>query len=535
LAKLRLASCEKLICITRIERDRGIMFWRKKLPEEEKADEFRKLLKEKDVNKRLSAISSLTDVGSRSPQIFPSLLQDRDIHVCSSAAFAISSLISSYPELREELVRKAMELLKHRDYRMQRYAASLLGRVAAHFPELIKDLLPEITPLAKEGDVAYALAVREIGIQAPQLIEDMMPTMTQALEGKKNAIRAALIALERISWKSPVLLRDSMPHLLNIVRKTDSLQISVLAAGALTNISMSSPDLGKQLVWPLVEDLMEKKKEVARTCVSLMVWGVGLAHPELVMNALPKIAKLSEDDVAIGMLLGLGLGRIGSQSRVLAEKVTPELLKFVNDPHPAVRVLGIIGLRYVAQISPKLVKAVVPDLSKMLEHKDATVRGTVAIGLKLISLVSPDILQDVVEMVSDVIAEGNIGARHAAAAVFNMIAKYYDPTVDEGVIPEIAGFLGDEDSKVRDQALLAIKNIALRNPSLVKEWVPQVAKLLEDKNETVRRHATWALEEVAVDHPELVKETALSKIIMLLDDKSVKVRMFAALSLGKLI
>lgn len=493
------------------------------------------------MNKRFSAIRALVETSSAFPQIFSPLLKNRNVRVHTSAAFAISSIIfSSSSELRGDMIKEAVEFFMHKDLRMQFYAAGLLGRVAASFPEALEDSMPRIIDLFRAKDFSFyimprAFAVGDIGFRAPQLIENLVPTIVQSLEEQE----LAMIALERISLRSPLLLKDYVPQLAEFLQKRqrDSRKLNARAWDAtvvLARMSRISPEL-KQRIWTHAENLIEDKNIMVCAFASYIIGEIGLRDPGIVMDKLPRFTKLLDEEPDIRFSTALALGRISSRSPVLAEKVAPKLMKMIKDPEPLVRGAAVVSLRYMAMTSPELVKNILPNLSEMLRDKHPTMRGIAAIGLKLISLVSPDIVSDILESVSDMARETNADARRGAATAFHFLFRYFEPQLDNGLIPQIVELLGDTEPRIRDRAVMAIKNIAMISPDHVKDLIPKIVELLEDKDGNVRRDAVWTLAEFSVHYPEIVKEAAFPKLIKLLEDRNIDVYQFAALALGRLV
>jgi HEAT repeat protein len=397
--------------------------------------------------------------------------------------------------------------------------------------------MPRILALLKEKELSIyvrprAFAVGNIGFEAPQLVEDLVQSVIPLLKDQEQII----IALERISARHPLLVKDCILQLEEILKNSSMKNFSACwdAAVVLARLSSSSPELG-QFVLTRMEGLMSNNNNLARAFSTYVVGEFGLRKPEIIVEVLQKIFERLDDEPDIRWFATLALGRMGSMSPILAEKVTPRLKEKLNDPEPLIRGAATVSLRYIALSSPELVKNILPSFSEMLRDKHPTIRGIAAIGLKLISLVATDIVSDVAEALSDVSREENADARRGAATAFHHISRFYEPSIDKALVPQIVELLGDEEPRIRDRAVMAIKNIAVSCPEDAKDSIPRIIELLKDKENIIRRDAVYALSEFGGKYPELVKELAFVKLVELLEDKDIDVQSFAALALGRLM
>ncbi len=513
------------------------LFFGRKRPEDEIVKVLRGPLREGDVRKRLSSIPSIVEAGSKSPQIFPILIKDGDVRVHSSAAFAVSASISSSRDLREDFIGQVVEFFMHKDLRMQYYAAGLLGRVAAEHPEALQKSMPRILALLKEKELSFyvhprAFAVGNIGIEAPRLVEDYLLDLAPLLGEQKEII----LALERISSRNPQLVKDCVPQLVEILKSANLETFSICwdAAVILARISVSTPELG-QLVGGHMENLLQGDEVFTRAFSTYVIGELGLRSPGAVTGILPKLIERLDDEPDVRWFATLALGRIGAKSATLAEKLSPMLLERLRDDEPLVRGAATVSLRYISLFSPELVKNILPSLSEMLKDKHPTMRGIAAIGLKLISLVTSDLVSDFASALADISREENADARRGAATAFHYISRFYESSIDRTLVPQIAELLGDKEPRIRDRALMAVKNIAVSCPDDAKDSIQRVYELLGDKEANIRRDAAYVLFEFANKYPEPIKELALVKLVEMLEDNDIHVQSFAALTLGRLI
>lgn len=94
-----------------------------------------------------------------------------------------------------------------------------------------------------------------------------------------------------------------------------------------------------------------------------------------------------------------------------------------------------------------------------------------------------------------------------AKALWNlgeMGLKY--PEEIEPYINDIAAYLEDDDSKLRERSANAIGRIGRADKDLIIDYMDTLMKLKDDESENVRHAFIWACENIAVNAPELFCE-----------------------------
>ena len=521
------------------------MFWKKKSPEEEYLDNQISSMKSKKIEESLSAVSSIVEKGSGSPKIIknfliprlPKLLKDGNIRIRTRTAFVLSGLFFRSEKLRDDLIKHLFDLLRHNDNSMRLYAANILGRAAFVTPELLKPLIHPITNLLKDRDQTLAnnaaFAIGDIGLRAPSLIEDVIPVMNELLIARQNTV---FTAFNLISQGSPVLIKDSVPRLLDIIKTTEknSFDAGLQASILLIRVSHASRKLAEDLILPNVESLLGLWDKYARACAVYLVGGVGISRPELVEKLLPKLIERTKDrDGIVRAYAALSLGRICYLSPETSDTIVPILLKMVDDNEEFVRGAAAICLRYGVVSSPEQIKSVIPKLSNMLKDKNQIARGVASLGLRLISETVGGLGGFVIDKISDGVAEGNLRVRRGAAAAFQWISYLPDPEVDRNLLPEIFKFLEDKDTNVKLRTIQTVLNFSKLIEN-VEEWVPIILDLTKEKDVNLKINATITLGCVAENNSE-VKDRVLPRLVDLLEDGNAAVRGAAALSLGRIM
>ena len=523
------------------------MFWRKKKGLAEKEiDRHLSTMKSKDVSESLSAVSSIVKMGSSSPEAIreylmptmPKLLRDKNIRVRTRAAFILSGLISTSPELQGDLVRYIVSLLSYKDEVMRRYAAGVLGQVATEVPEHLKVFMDDIMVLTGERNKFRAadasLALGAIGYSAPSLVEHLLPRMTEMVKRKEGLI---LVSFERICRKFPLLIKDSVPQLIELIKRTKDRDMGWTVSILLIQLSITSPRIAQDLVLPHVENLLEDKSSLARAAAVSIIGEIGIRQPNIVEKYLPKLIKLITDsDYTVRMFLALTLGRICYRSSEFAKRLTPELMKLIYDRHDNVRGAAAISLRYVAASSPEQAEKLIPKLANMLEDRNQIARGFASLSLRLVSeVIASDIASKIIGRISDGVAEGNVHVRRGAALTIHRISCHPDPEIDRDILLEAIKLLEDKDSNVKMHAALSISNLVSAFPDLVKPHVPRIMEFLDDKDWNLRIQASIALGDIANYYQEEIRDLVLPKLVKLLEHRDPRMRNATAWSVGLLI
>ena len=524
--------------------------FRKKSPEEKELEKYNSLLKSKHLDESLGAVSTIISLGLNSPDTMgtyivsslPKMLNDKNAKVHTRAAFIATGLLSISPEIRKELIQKFVALLKHKDLAMKGYAAAILGKIAEEYPEDLQPQIQEIKPLFFTDNIftawAASSALGDIGYRVPNIAENIIPFLDREIR-YYNALPAfPIITYTRITLKSPSIAKNSISSLIDLltrIKNPKQLDFGLEIALIVARYMNVYPKLVKTQLIPRVNSILEDKNPVARGSIVYLLGEIGMRQPHLLDNLLPQITKLCNDkELSVRALTALALARMSYKSKKVAENTVPALMNLLEDKKDRVRGAAAIGLRYIAASYPDLVEPVIPKLSKMLEDKDMKKRMAAGYSLQFISKVAPDLISDVMDAVGKVIIEGYASTRRGAGFALHFISRYPESVIDRDLLPIVLKMIKDGDSNVRGRGLLALKNMTPTFPNFVLEHIPLVLKLLEDRDAKVRMEASYALAEIADYHREKVKEIALKKIVNLLEDKEIRVRIISGLCLGRI-
>lgn len=100
------------------------------------------------------------------------------------------------------------------------------------------------------------------------------------------------------------------------------------------------------------------------------------------------------------------------------------------------------------------------------------------------------------------------------------------PAEIECYVDNIASFLDDNDSKLRERSSNAIGRIARADKNLIIHHIDRLMEMRFDKSESVRHAFIWACENIASNAPELFCEK-LEIFLDMISDSGLKVRIEA--------
>lgn len=121
--------------------------------------------------------------------------------------------------------------------------------------------------------------------------------------------------------------------------------------------------------------------------------------------------------------------------------------------------------------------------------------------------------------------------RRAILALEQMAER--DPEAVKEAVPKLVTLLADQQSPVRMHAVYALVQMSRNSANLVRDSIPGLTTLLDDRNEVRRGNAAFVLGFVGRNDASAVKD-AIPILVRLLDDKSRAVRLHATGALGRI-
>ncbi len=191
--------------------------------------------------------------------------------------------------------------------------------------------------------------------------------------------------------------------------------------------------------------------------------------------------------------------------------------QFVNQQNAAVQRRAIIALGRVQD------PEAVPMLAPFLESSDAATRVEAAFALGQLAQ-----SQSTTLLLQHLAAEKDLEVR---LALIETVSKTANDSALAAVSEQLLGWLDDKIPIVRAEAALAAARLAQRGLKKMA-WRAPLAHLLQDTDEEARWCAAYALMRLHFGNQQPPDSTVAQKLIVVLGNRSARVRMQAARALG---
>jgi HEAT repeat protein len=493
--------------------------------------ELRKTLKDKSLDVRRLAITTLGAIGSDAAEVVPDLLalmrdtqsglqDDTSEALAGIGAPAVAALAEVLQQEQEPALRKRAilalakvgkpavpvldKVLGDRDASVRLQAVTALGQIGA----------PAVEPLVgalKDPDAEVRQEVVRVLGTLNKNDSGVVPALVLALKDPAERVRGQSIASLRFLRPEPEavmkeltpVLQDkdmdirldailflgefgpaAVPSLASMLKDPD-MKVRQRAMAALEEIR-APPDVLLPALTPLLND----GNAVARQNGVYLLWRCG-------PKALPQITEaLKDSDVLVRVAAVNSLRQANADAKVSY----PAFVEALADDSPVVRLSATRALsRFGSQALPQLKLA--------LKDKDAAVRRDAVQVLQGMRS-SPKL---VLPLLAEAQKDDNPVVRKSAADVLGSFGP--------AALPHLIEALKDQDKDVRNQALDSMKKLE-GNPQAMAKLLSEA---LKSEDLMVRRGAAYALSRFGTD--------AVDPLIAALKDKDDRIRWEAADSL----
>lgn len=253
--------------------------------------------------------------------------------------------------------------------------------------------------------------------------------------------------------------------------------------------------------------------------------------PEVCREAIPVLTEqLADADPAVqAEIVGI-CARVVEAHPDEGVAVADELFQLITpEAHPELLAEVLPVIARIAKHDAMTVVDAVPKLATLLQTDRQVEESVVAILLD-VAKVHPDSVVPVAPALIECVEEGTDSVKLSALATLGYISKPY-PYVAEQTIPEATELLHEENHKLRANAAGLLADLAQEYPGKLRANVPKVIDLLGDADEKVQYNATSILARIANVHPEAV-EPATDALIEALEAEMDQTRANACWALG---
>lgn len=176
---------------------------------------------------------------------------------------------------------------------------------------------------------------------------------------------------------------------------------------------------------------------------------------------------------------------------------------------------AIEKLRDEAEENPFMVVEYVPQVVTVLDDEDDNVQEKAAVFIGKMGEEYPEEVKPAVRKLKRMVEEDDNFV--AASSAIGKVVKEY-PEVGVNFVNTYLELIGDSRTRVRNNALAMLTDIAEEYPEEVDDRIPRYIELLEDDDEYVRYNAVSVLTKIAKKNPEMVSgEVEVDRLTSLLD------------------
>ena len=481
---------------------------------------------------RVGALRGLGVVGIADPRLVDgfvdeilTLVSGADDEVVREEAIATLDCWLAQTGLDDERVHSEIAGgLSARSRKRRRRAAIATARLADSRIAWTENEVDSLVSMVLTGDDELARpatrALREITVERPELVENAVAELVDALDDRASGKWAAK-ALGEIGAEQPRLVGDSVGRLVEILHDRES---GSWAARAIGEIGAEQPGEVDNVVENLIGALDDEdiRKSAART-----LWEIGKERPELIEDAVPRLIDALDDerDEEVRGWVTRLIGEIGARKPGLVGEAVPSLVEALDDDNWNARYGAAEALGKIGQRRPRLVEGAIPSLIDALDE-DGESQAAKALGK--IGGERPALVETAIPTLTAALDDDRIVGGWAARALGEIGSQRPDLIENEGAVSNLVDALDEEGES---QAAKALGKIGSRRPGLVEDAVPDLIDALED--EDVRSSASRALGQIGSERLGLV-ESALPSLVALLRDGSSKETEEAAIALARL-
>ena len=263
---------------------------------------------------------------------------------------------------------------------------------------------------------------------------------------------------------------------------------------------------------------------------------VAAVRPEDCTPAIPILRTLLTLDETPGKVdVLLTLARIGGTEAEAIAPVSDDIMPYLEAEATLARTAAARCLAVIAVENPDDVVEAVSPLAAIVENDtDAECRKQAVYALSRITGEYPEAVQPHAESLKTVVLDDDVVVDvrlNATAALGRTVSE--DPSVGVDMVDELVALFDAEHTKLRNNAIGLIADVATVHTDVVEPYVDDIAPLLETDDAYTRLNASGALSRVAEDFPAAV-EPLTPTLIELLNDDDPQARENACWTLGHL-
>jgi HEAT repeat protein len=216
-------------------------------------------------------------------------------------------------------------------------------------------------------------------------------------------------------------------------------------------------------------------------------------YPEQVTPAASEVIPLLDVGIDSGILTDAVqiVSAIAEYEPDAVVDAVPKLATILQEDSPAEATV-LTALKRIADVYPDAVVPVTPDLITYIEQgSDSNRIGAMAV-LGTLSKEYPHVAEETIPTATELLDAANYMIRANAAGLLADLSDEY-PAEIRASVPRVIELLDDDDEKVRYNATSILARVANQYPEDVEPAIPSLIDALDEDFEYARGNACWAL------------------------------------------
>lgn len=320
--------------------------------------------------------------------------------------------------------------------------------------------------------------------QTNELVADLQST-------DRREKRLALYGLHEIAEEQPATCLDVLPQLIQYLRGSDvEPDIQAASLAILGTVSEEYPEH----VIPVADDVLslldpDSDARLHPDAIQVVA-AIADRNPDAVVDGVPKLAALLQDDPPAEQILITAVTRIAVAYPAAVVPVASELVTYLEEGDDAQRIRAIAGVGAISKEYPEVAESTIPTAVELLESDRARLRANAAGLLAELAEEYPEHVQDAVPRVIELLADEDQKARYNATSILARVAKAHPAALD-GAVEPLLDALDEEFPYARSNACWALGYVGAERALEPLEDIRNT-----DPNEEVQNAATAAINEI---------------------------------------
>lgn len=301
--------------------------------------------------------------------------------------------------------------------------------------------------------------------------------------------RLALFALTRLAESDPTDALAAVPQVTAELADEDP-AVGAEALAVLSSVAPEYPEEVTPAAAAVVAYLSVETPAELRSDAVTVVAAIADASPGAVVDAVPRLAALLQEDIAVDGTLLSAIYRIAGAYPDAVVPVVPQLVESLDASETSRRIgaFGVLGM--IAKEHPHAAAESIPAAIRSLDATDPKVRANAAGLLADLADEYPERVLPAVSRVIELLDDADQHARYNATSILARVAEPHPAAVEVAIDPLVHA-LDDEFAYTRSNACWALGYL---DAEAALDRLREIER--DDPDEEVRRAASVAVEAI---------------------------------------